>query len=303
MNTFSNTYELYNSTEKFDDLYSNSVASKKCKFCRKTTPEVTFETIPHVIPELFGRNNITSNFECDSCNKMFQKYESDMSTMIQHYLSLLGIKTKNGIPTFQSKKSFETQSTVLKYIQNQRSIFFGKNIEDFHNDKENKIISICFRTKNFRPFFVYKVFLKMGISLLKDDDLKRNQHFLELLNAYEPVMNGVQVWKVFRYMLKTKYYATPKVELYKAKKTLIENNQYPEYTLLISFANITFQFFLPISSKNMEEYTSSKSLTLEIYPSFALEDLSMLREIEFYEIELFETKKVSITDKIKLYYN
>lgn len=295
-------YDLHKSTDEITDKFRKNLIDKTCRFCNRKFPEVSFDTVPHIIPELFGRNDVTSNFECDLCNQLFQKFESDTSNMIQHYLGLLRIKTKNGIPIFQSKKSSNETSTFLKQIDNTVNLSFGTNLKDFKFDEDNKTLTVKFRTKNFRPFSVYKTFLKMGISLLTDEELKDNSHYLEFLNSNEPIKNGMQHWTAYRYMLKSKMHCEPKVNLYKAKETIQNNVVYPEYMLLINFSNIIFQFFLPISIKNMNEFNKDNQLKIELFPSFLLDDLAKLQNIEMYKLELSESDKVSITDTVVLQY-
>lgn len=57
---FINKFERINSTEKFERNFIKNI-EKTCKFCSKTTKETTFKNVPHIIPELFGKNNFTSN--------------------------------------------------------------------------------------------------------------------------------------------------------------------------------------------------------------------------------------------------
>jgi len=303
MESFFDYYNLHKSSNDITDRFIKDPTNKICKFCGVSHPEVSFDTTPHIIPELFGRNNLTSNFECDTCNQKFQKFESDTSTMVQHYLSLLNIKTKNGVPTFQSIKKPDEYSTTLKSSGNSRNLYFGNNLTDFEFNDEEKSLSVKFRTRKFRPFSVYKIFLKMGISLLTDEELKMNYHYLEFLNSKEPIIDGRQVWTTFRYMLKTKYHLVPKVNLYKAKTTLQDNTEFPEFAILVNFANIIFQFFLPISKKNMDEHNPENRLRLELFPAFVLDDITQLKRIELYQLDLNEVRKVSITDNIVLHYD
>ncbi|GGF06406.1 HNH endonuclease [Flavobacterium limi] len=302
MENFLDYYQLHNSTNDIKEKYNPNPDGKICKFCKEKYPAVTFNTIPHIVPELFGRNSIISNFECDNCNKKFQKYESDLSTMIQHYLALTKTKTKNGIPNFQSSKSRDEFSTTTKILNNTLKLSFGTNYEDFEFNEKNKTLTVKFRTRKFSPFSVYKVFLKMGISLLTEDELNENIHYLDFLNSEEPLDNGMQIWSCYRYMLKTKYHAKPKINLYKAKRTLIDDVEFPEYAILINFANVVFQFFLPISKKNYSEHKAKNKLRIELFPSFSLENIREINYIDMYILELNEKQKVSITDTIVLYY-
>jgi len=298
MESFFDFYDLHTTSDDLSANYSKSQNNRKCRFCDKTPLDVSFNNKPHIIPELFGRNNITSNFECDECNKLFQNYETDTATMIQHYLALLRIKTKRGVPNFQSKKEQGNYATTIADGQ----INFGSNIEDYQFNDEEKTLTINFRTKRFCPFFVYKVFLKMGICLLSEDEIKENEHYFDFLNSEEPITNGLQVWTTYRYMLKTKYHLVPNINLYRAKKTIIKNDAFPEYILLINFSNIVFQFFLPLSKKNVTEYKSDLALRLHMYPSFVLDDITRLKQIEVHNMDLSEKNKVSITDKVVLHY-
>lgn len=303
MENFFDYYELNKSADDFKSVFTKRQKGKTCRFCNRSYPTVSFTNTPHIMPELFGRNNMTSNFECDECNQKFQKFETDTSTMMQHYVSLLNIKTKKGVPTFQSIKGKEYYSTTLKSINNQLNLNFRTNLSDFKYNEEEKTLTVYFRTKKFSPFSVYKTFLKIAISLLTDEELQENSHYIDFLNLEEPVKNGMQVWNLYKYMLKTKYYSTPRADLYKAKKTLIDIEVFPEYILLISFSNIIFQFFLPISNKNIQEYNNQNKLRCELFPSFVYDDITKLKAIEMYDLDLSEIKKVSLTDKVVLYYD
>lgn len=187
MEYFLKYYELHKSSNDITDKYIKEPTNKKCRFCGKSYPEVSFSAIPHIIPELFGKNHITSNFECDNCNLKFQRYECDTATMVQHYLTLLKICSKRGIPNFQSYKKQGEKSTTLKLDENTLRLDLGFNHSDFKYDHENKILKVKFRTKNFRFYHIYKVFLKIGISLLTDEELRENQHYLEFLNSEKPI--------------------------------------------------------------------------------------------------------------------
>jgi hypothetical protein len=296
-------YDLHKSTDNILEKFSSDQEAKICRYCHRKYPDATFASKPHLIPELFGRNSITCNFECDDCNTRFQKFESDASHMIQHYLGLLNIPTKNGVPVFQSGKTADQKSTTLKRDGLDVQLNFGRNAQDFKIDQDRNTLTVYFRTKNFRPFSVYKLFLKMGISLLTEGELNANEHYFDFLNSEKPIENGMQHWTAYRYMLKTKYHDKPKVNLYRAKQTLIGKKAYPEYMLLLNFSNIVFQFFLPVSTKNLKEFSQKNGLTIELFPAFLLEDITRLKEVDIHQLDLSKTDKGSITDKVVLYYD
>jgi hypothetical protein len=300
---FLDFYELFKTSGDLKAQYYKNPEGKICRFCSNSFPEVSFNTLPHVVPELFGRNRTSSNFECDSCNSKFQKHESDTSTMVQHYLAILNIKSKKGVPIFKSRKEHDAFSTTLKRGERTVELNFGSNLTDFQFDEENKKLIVRLRTRRFSPFSIYKVFLKIGISLLPQEALEINRHFLDFLNSDVPINNGMQIWFANRYMLKTKYFQTPEANLYKAKNTLIGNTVYPEYVVHIKFANVIFQYCLPISDKNIAEYHPGRHLVFELFPAFLLEDISKLKKIGTHNFNMDEVGKVSITDEIVFYYD
>ena len=78
-------------------------ASRRCRFCRKGKPEVTFRMVAHAVLEFLGNKAILSMNECDECNKFLgDEYEDHLSKW-----SLLGraasqVRGKGGHPTFKN---------------------------------------------------------------------------------------------------------------------------------------------------------------------------------------------------------
>jgi hypothetical protein len=44
---------------------------RRCRFCGKSKPDVTFRQVTHALPEAIGNKSITIFYECDSCNQKF----------------------------------------------------------------------------------------------------------------------------------------------------------------------------------------------------------------------------------------
>ncbi|WP_410170263.1 HNH endonuclease [Agrobacterium tumefaciens] len=45
--------------------------TRKCRFCDRAEPEVSFKGVAHAIPESLGNKTIESMYECDDCNSLF----------------------------------------------------------------------------------------------------------------------------------------------------------------------------------------------------------------------------------------
>jgi hypothetical protein len=104
-------------------------------------------------------------------------------------------------------------------------------------------------------------------------------------------------------MLKTVFFKEPKAFLYRAKNVLVNKTEIPEYTLVIQFANIVIQLFLPISKNNDDIHNKENGLVLELFPSFLYDDINQIAKIEIFQMNLAETAKVSITDEVVMYYD
>ena len=67
---------------------------KNCRYCKREEPLVSFKEKTHFIPELLNGSKSISYFECDSCNKIFSKYENDFGRYTQFDRALFGLKKK-----------------------------------------------------------------------------------------------------------------------------------------------------------------------------------------------------------------
>ncbi len=300
--SFFDYYELYSSTENIEKFSSEK--EKCCRYCGKSEPDTTFNLKPHLLPELFGRNNITWNFECDSCNTKFQKLETDFSNYIIPFLTLTNTKTKKGIPKFQSRKTPTTNSTMIESMNGLRKFNFSRNIQDFEYLEEDKRLNVNLQLKPFVPFSLYKLLLKIGISLFPAENLEDSELFVEILNEDNVTSKNGVFFTLFRYRMDTKYFQKPSAYLYKAKETVIENDQFPEYALIIYTSNLIFQFFLPLSVKNRKEYKETYNLHLDLFPFFIFELNESSKTVNFHvdRFDLFNKDKVKVDESISFKY-
>ncbi|CUU82526.1 HNH endonuclease [Campylobacter hyointestinalis] len=77
---------------------------KKCRFCGKSCPEVTFKNISHAIPECLGNKQIICKNECDECNKFFsEKLENHLDKITLPYRNINFLKGKIKFQAIKSK--------------------------------------------------------------------------------------------------------------------------------------------------------------------------------------------------------
>lgn len=70
---------------------------RKCRYCEKMMPDVTFCKVAHTISEGLGNKSIITNDECDCCNEYFGKeIEQDLIVYLSPLRTFMSISGKNG---------------------------------------------------------------------------------------------------------------------------------------------------------------------------------------------------------------
>ena len=136
----------------------------RCRFCGKTNPQVSFKKKAHAFPESLGNKLfINKNNECDDCNGvLFNSYENDLNSFLLDYLSLNGLKGKNGTRKYKSNDKKTTIKVVNGVITIEDTEGSGNVI---FNDKE-KTISVKYNVKEYSVVNIYKLLAKMALSVL-----------------------------------------------------------------------------------------------------------------------------------------
>lgn len=289
---FQKKYKLIASSENHIEEKST-----KCRFCKLDNTKTTFKQKTHLIPELLGENNVLLFDECDSCNNLFSGFESHLSKFYRPYLMLVGVKGKKKIPKFQSRtndsdETTRTQMFVDRLGTRQLKI---QTLEDYKLDKENKIATIAFRKEPYIPLNVFKSILKIGLSLLP---IKYHDEYIDSFNFLFKNKKELKFISTgFAYTLNGRKFTKPTAELYKARKINNKKNEYPEMTLLLFFANQVIQIFLPYPKRFRKLHNSKRILNLILYPSFALDDLSVVTKVEIKKYDF----KINYVVKETLY--
>lgn len=293
-------YELINSSGTYDSKESKS---KKCRYCSKTDKEVSFKQMTHLLPELLGENSIFTQDECDDCNILFSNFESNFSTFVRPYITLLGVKGKKKIPTFQSRtvnKKEETR-TILKHSEGNRKELHIQELDDYTINTEDKTFEIVFRKPPFVPLKVYKSLLKIGLSLLPTKyDIYNEQSFAWLTNRQEHLEFIPQA---FITTLKRKRFSKPSADLYRAKNLVKGKWEFPEHILILCFANQVLQIFLPFSEELKQVHDKYKrNLSLNLFPAFAFDEVESLKSVEIKTFNLAIATSVTEDHRISFSY-
>lgn len=148
-----------------------------CRFCGKQPPEVTFRKVAHAIPEALGNKSIETTYECDTCNEAFGSgIENDLGNWSKPMRTLARIRGKSGVPTL--KKGGDKPGWRIEYGQ------IGFNIKSYESDpiydvdEASRVITFSLRRDSYTPVAVLKAFMKIGLTLLPDDEVENFPHLM-----------------------------------------------------------------------------------------------------------------------------
>lgn len=274
--------------------------SKTCIFCKRMENEVSFLKTAHIIPELLGSNDQTYSTECDSCNSIFSKFESHLALFFRPNLLLTQTKGKRRVPQFISRKDDLDFTTEMKAGKDsQIKMSFDTNLEDFEVDHESKRMSVTFRKTPFRPLYVYKALVRIGLSMIHNEEYDNFEHVIQWIRKTDseliPCFSDMHV-----VLLNKTKFKRPFARLYRAKKIVLGNEEFPDYILSVCFANIALQIFMPFSKEFNYQHDPKRNLSIDVYPIVAWGVLNKEYSIQIKKVDLSVFGKVTEDQKIWL---
>lgn len=236
-------------------------ADRKCRYCGLSMPDVSFKKDAHMIPEMLGNKSFFSDFECDSCNKLFGTYEDHFAKILEPYRTLYEVKGKaNKIPTFDPIN--ENIRIESKDFFSKKSLKISRKAVDtktFSFDKEKGTININFDMHSFSPQMAYKFLLKLALSMIPEEEVKKDyQNALDfLLNKNDGKLLGGIV---------SGYYINPmqfntQVFLFRKK-----DRKLPTFTHFIALYTLNRIYTLPVTLNKNDFWFYGKTIKAINYP-------------------------------------
>lgn len=66
-----------------DKIFLGDKDGRKCRFCGRAKPEVSFRKEAHALPESIGNESLFTYYECDTCNQAFgEGCENDFGKLV-----------------------------------------------------------------------------------------------------------------------------------------------------------------------------------------------------------------------------
>ncbi len=258
-NYYLTTPLLLNSGRK---LYIGNKTKRECRFCGEKDPS-KFKLEAHAFPELIGNKELISYSECDVCNDRFNRTCEDhlaKYTLLER--AITQVKGKKGIPSFKSHSKQSRIDSTDKRIE----IIYHPDDNFIELDLNNNRVKIQAYRQPYIPRSVFKCLVKMGVSILPDNELP---HFTDTLNwllIQNPVDDPVKAEGPFGTICS--FTPGPKPFPWTVATLLKRKNDtadLPYMIFFVAFSNFTFQIALPFSNK--DQHLICKQLTLPVFPN------------------------------------
>ncbi len=214
-------------------------SERKCRFCGKSKPEVSFRKEAHAIPEFLGNKSVISMNECDICNEFFaREYEDHLSKWFGPMRSLCQMRGKKGTPKYKS-------DTFIAARGDKGMELFMNADSSTMNIKERSSgtfkIPVEMKTQPYVPVRAAQAFIKSAISVLPRELLSECQNtILWLLNKATVNLDTFPVLYAFTPGLNP--YRVGKVMICKRKDPGVEM---PSLWFILGTANFLFQVMIP----------------------------------------------------------
>lgn len=238
-------------------IYLGDKNHKKCRFCSKTEPDVTFKSVAHAIPEFTGNKKLFTYYECDACNSKFSKlFESHMANYMNLWHTFSQVRGKGGVPSFKTihqKKSRVDVGETNVEIENHE----GDPIATI--DEEKKTITFTAKRASYIPIAIYKCLVKMALTIMPDSELHNFKTTLKWINEDDHSVSAFDLKSLIALMSiapGAKPYSFTSCMLFKRKDNPPEN--VPYMLFLLAYGNFAFQIYLPMCLED-EKYQGSNT--------------------------------------------
>lgn len=223
-----------------DETLTYGANPRTCRFCGQAEPSVRFKKRAHAISELCGNHHLLSDYECDTCNAKFSKYERQFSQFMLFYHSILGVDGKNGIPTFQPERHGNSN---IKNEKGKPSISAQVNEKPIAklDAKNNSIIVSGSRT--YVPIDVYMALLKMALTMMPESEMQYLSDALSFLMDENVTLPTSKIVNIRIYTGGFNVMRPASIQIYKRKAK--SNSLVPAFLFTLAYSNFAFQMYLP----------------------------------------------------------
>lgn len=217
-----------------------------CRFCNSPAGTRKFKKAAHIIPEFLGNKYLQSDFECDECNSLFSKYETDFAAWFGMARSVLGTIGKTGVPTFKSPNDLIT-ARLTDFFNTKATKISMRDADSgaIRFDEETGKTEITYTKEPYMPIRVYKSLLKIALSMIASEEIEQYRPAFKYLlkDTLDPWFD--EFAKVMCHLLPIEHrFIKPVGFLYKKRDPL---NKLPMHTFAFYYETYIIALPLPFN--------------------------------------------------------
>lgn len=264
-----------------EEILLDSTESTSCRFCGKQEPNVTFNSAAHTIPHSIGNRTLKSKYECDTCNQLFGKYESQF-TQYMKFAHVFAQVSKGGgskVPKFKNNSSEKSNIRVENGNFNVTCVE-GEDLR-CDIDKEHKKVKITGK-RSYIPQDVFKAIVKMALSIMPEEEMIYFSDTLQWLQGKRTC--GGKLIVIQRMYIGINPFMFDSCMIFKRKN---DSMQVPAYIFGLAYYSFFIQIAIPLCQKDLSK--QGANMTMPYIPT-PLDEKKVHCSIECHD--LTSTKKV-----------
>lgn len=233
-------------------------SDRVCRFCKLNYGETSFNSEAHLLSKLIGNKYLISDFECDKCNKIFGRYESDLAFYLGPLRAFQGM---NQLSIEKSKfkspnKQVVTETTDFYGADNCVSISREDCLDQtFEFDRETGLTKVKLVKQSYVPLHVFKAILKMALSCLSDKDITNYKLAIDYILSNRLDKHITVVAKILQYTLQPGTgYKSPIAFLFQKK---VASQRLITHVFMLYFMNQIYQIAIPLHTNDLRYYDKS----------------------------------------------
>lgn len=243
------------------DLYEVTVLGKRkrnigdsrqkiCRFCGKSSPEISFNNQAHAISEGIGNKNLYCLDECDSCNEKFSiELEPSLIAYLSLYRTIFGVKGNGG------SKKIKTNKLHIEKKDNQVHVNMRGNLNP-KIDGDYYFINLP-KIGKFTPAKVYKTLVKYFLSLIDNRQLENFKNTIEWING--DLEYSGELPKIAATLRNQDYIEQPELSIFIRK---VQTSDLPYAFAELRFTILRYVFIIPFSSQDKREFLKDEEYSI-----------------------------------------
>lgn len=236
---------VYHLKDEDEIMLGDPAAKRTCRFCGRTESAVTFKKVAHAIPHFIGNRTLKSLYECDECNgKVFSPMESQFSQFMSFYHTFYHVSKGGKVPTFRNN-SKEKSKIVVDGGTIKIDCVEGEDLVP-EIDKKSHTFKIKAK-RSYVPQNVYKIFIKMALSIIPEVEMTHFKTTLEWLMGKRNFAYNLMLIER-RYDGLMNPFGFDSCMLFKRKPDHRDN--VPAYIFGLAYYNFFFETYIPLCDED-----------------------------------------------------